>query len=82
MYLPFSGKCKHVCSIQVACLIEVTTNIMYFKKIILQKVMFAKSYCTINVCIFSSYIRASFMQINIVRVQLASCCCLNTIHNN
>ena len=54
---------------------------MYFKKTILQKVMFAKSYHTINVCIFSSYIRASFMQINVVLVQLASCCCLSTIHN-
>ena len=55
---------------------------MYFKKTILQKVMFAKSYHSINVCIFSSYIRASFMQINVVLVQLASCCCLSTIHNN
>ena len=54
---------------------------MYFKKTILQKVMFAKSYHTINVCIFSSYIRASFMQIKVVLVQLASCCCLSTIHN-
>ena len=54
---------------------------MYFKKTILQNVMFAMSYHTINVCIFSSYIRASFMQINVVLVQLASCCCLNTIHN-
>ena len=56
-------------------------TVMYFKKTILQKVMFAKSYHTINVCIFSSYIRASFMQINVVLVQLASCCCLSTIHN-
>ena len=52
---------------------------MYFKKTILQKVMFAKSYHTINVCMFSSYIRASFIQINVVLVQLASCCCLNSI---
>ena len=56
-------------------------TVMYFKKTILQNVMFAKSYHTINVCIFSSYIRASFMQIQVVLVQLASCCCLNTIHN-
>ena len=56
-------------------------TVMYFKKTILQNVMFAKSYPTTNVCIFSSYIRASFMQINVVLVQLAACCCLNTIHN-
>ena len=37
------------------CLIRV----MYFKKTILQKSMFAKSYHTINVCIFSSNITAS-----------------------